>query len=100
MANSISGAHGAIAVGTKAVTTAGTRVALSTGGLYRSLTIVAYDNNTGRIYVGGADVASTTHRGLAAADSVTFTTDKGIDLSDVYLDASVSGESVDFYAST
>lgn len=99
MANSVSAAHGVIGSGSQTVTTAGTRVQVSTTAyLYRSLTIIAKDNNTGRIYVGGADVASTTNRGLAGGDSISFVSDKGIDLSDVYLDASVSGEGIDWYA--
>jgi hypothetical protein len=83
----------------KTVASAGTREALaSSADLWRSLTIVAKDNNTGRVYVGGSDVASSTNRGLAAGDSVTISNKNGIDLQDVYLDVSVSGEGVDYYA--
>ena len=97
MATSV-GAQGHLVVGSKTVTTAGTRVTIeSTVPRVSSLTIVAKDNNTGRIYVGGDDVASTTNRGLAAGDSVTFTAPK-LELDTIYLDASVSGEGVDWYA--
>ena len=83
----------------KTVTAAGTAEALASTQRVRSLTIVAKDNNTGRIYVGGSDVASTTNRGLQAGDVLTHTSAGGwLDLADVYVDADVSGEGVDFYA--
>ncbi len=83
----------------KTVTAAGTAEALASTQRVRSLTIVAKDNNTGRIYVGGSDVASTTNRGLQAGDVLTHTSaGRWLDLADVYVDADVSGEGVDFYA--
>lgn len=97
MANSIL-SMGAGLSGSQTVTTAGTRVQLqTTKNLFKSIVIVAKDNNTGRIYVGGSDVASTTNLGLAPGDSVTFSTHLPVDLSDIYIDASVSAEGVDFY---
>ena len=84
----------------KTVAAAGTAEAISaTSQRVRSITIVAKDNNTGRVYVGGSDVASTTNRGLQAGDVLTHTSVSGwLDLKDVYIDASVSGEGVDYYA--
>ena len=86
--------------GDKTVAVAGTAEALSaTAQRVRSVTIVAKDTNTGRVYVGGADVASTTNGGLQAGDSLTHTSVSGwLDLPDLYVDASVSGEGVDYYA--
>ena len=84
----------------KTVAAAGTAEAISaTAQRVRSVTIVAKDNNTGRVYVGGADVASTVNRGLQAGDVLTHTSASGwLDLADVYVDADVSGEGVDYYA--
>lgn len=99
MANSWGGG-GMIYNGERVVTTAGAEVRLvdQTGPiLLRTVTIVAKDNNTGRIYIGGSDVASSTNRGLAAGDSVTYSSDKGINLAEVWVDSSVNGDGVDFY---
>ena len=43
--------------GDKTVTAAGTAEALGTSQRVRSITVVAKDNNTGRVYVGGSDVS-------------------------------------------
>jgi hypothetical protein len=65
----------------------------------RSITIVAKDNNTGRVYVGGASVDSTVNHGMQAGDVLTHTSASGwLDLADVYVDAEVSGEGIDYYA--
>ena len=83
----------------KTVTAAGTAEALGTSQRVRSITVVAKDNNTSRVYVGGSDVASTTNRGLGAGDVLTHTSASGwLDLADVYVDVDVSGEGVDYYA--
>ncbi len=85
--------------GDKTVTAAGTAESLGASQRVRSITIVAKDNNTGRVYVGGSDVASTTNRGLQAGDVLTHTSASGwLDLADVYVDVDVSGEGVDYYA--
>jgi hypothetical protein len=85
--------------GDKTVTAAGTAEALATTQRVRSVTLVAKDNNTGRVFVGGADVASSTNRGLLAGDVLTHSTASGwLNLADIYVDASVSGEGVDYYA--
>ncbi len=100
MAESV-GSNGDIIIGQATVTTAGTAVQLSsTRRLARSLLIVAHDNNTGRIFVGGSDVDSSTHRGLLAGDSVAFNNPaKAYDLSTTYVDSTVNGEGVDYYMS-
>lgn len=88
------------AVGTKNVTTAGTALQLetSTERRVRSVQLQAHDDNTGRIYFGGSDVASTTQRGLAPGESKTITADKPFSLDEIYIDCSVNGEGVDFEA--
>ncbi len=84
--------------GDKAVAVAGTAEALAVTQRVRSVTIAAKDGNTGRVYVGGADVASSTNGGLQAGDVLTHSTASGwLDLADIYVDAGVSGEGVDYY---
>ena len=82
----------------KTVTTAGTAEALSSSQRVRSLTIVAKSTNTGRVYVGGSDVASSTNAGLAAGDSLEIPVVTWLDLADIYIDVDTNGEGVDFYA--
>lgn len=90
--------------GRATVTTAGTAVQLAAqGGLGRlgAIAITALSLNTGTIVVGGSTVvaAAGTRRGipLAAGASVTISTGN---LSDVWLDATVSGEGVSFAYTT
>ena len=105
MANSI-GSNGNFLSGAQTVTTAGTEVRLlptsTAQKRWRSVTIIAKAENTGKIYLGGSDVASTTNGGLAAGDSVSLAYDhvsgRLLDLDDIWIDASVNGEGVDFYA--
>ena len=100
MANSV-GNQGDLLSGSKAVTSAGTAVALASDGLYGSLMVRAKYANTGNIFIGGSDVASSTNEGLAAGDSILINPrpGKAIQLTDIYIDSAVSGEGVDFYAS-
>ena len=95
--------HGVCASGDVAVSSAGTAVQLeTTATLWNSVVIVAKGNNTGRIFIGGSDVDSSTTRGLAAGDWVSISPPNKahhVDLSTIYVDASDSGEGVDFYAS-
>lgn len=98
MANSV-GASGHLLSGAKVVTTAGTAVALEDGtvDLVRGLTIIALSTNTGRIFLGGADVDSSTNVGLNPGDALNLNGPNGLKLSDTYIDAAVNGEGVDFY---
>ena len=82
----------------KTVTSAGTAEALATSQRVRSLTLVAKQGNSGRIYVGGSDVDSSTNDGLGPGDSLEVPAENWIDLADVYIDADNDGEGVDFYA--
>ena len=82
----------------KTVTTAGTAVALHAALRVKSVTIVAKTSNSGQIYVGGSDLASTTNDGLAPGDSLSIPAENWLDLVDLYVDSDVSGEGVDFWA--
>jgi len=97
MANSI-GASGQMLSGEKTVTTAGTAEALeATFRTAKRITIRAKVANTGQVYIGGADVASTTNDGLDANDVLDLESDSGLDMSDIYVDVDTDGEGVDFY---
>ena len=98
MANSVA-SRGGILVGSQTVATAGTEQALATTGrlVWSWLLIRAKGANTGQVYIGGSDVASTTHEGLDADQEVTFFSRYDFDISDIYIDVSVNGEGVDFY---
>ena len=70
-----------------------------------AISIIAKAGNTGQVYVGGSDVASTTNDGLDAGEVLNIdlsTTKPGgarmIDLDDIYIDADTTGEGIDFYA--
>ena len=84
--------------GQKLVATAGTAEALvaSTRRVKR-VQIVALSSNTKPVYVGGSDVASTTNGGLTASGSISLEAEGWTDLKDIYVDADVDGEGVDFY---
>lgn len=88
----------------RVVTTAGTRVALSTTSVsVRSVTITAETDNTGVIVIGGAGTvvaAQATRRGtpLAAGDTIALTIrdDDVDDLAEVGLDATIDGDGVTY----
>ena len=82
----------------KTVTTSGNAVALASARMITSVTIIAKAGNTGKVYVGGSDVATTTNDGLAAEDSLSIEMDHAFDLADIYLDADTNGEGVEIYA--
>ena len=82
----------------KTVAAAGTAEAMSsTSQRVRSVTIVAKSSNTGQVYIGGSDVASTTNAGLAPGDALEIPSESWLDLSDVYIDVDTNGEGIDFY---
>ena len=87
------GTTSSISNGSKAVTTAGTAVALATSTACQSVLIQAKAANTGVIYVGGSTVSSTSGIFLYAGESVEMSVDN---LSDVYINSSVNGEGVVF----
>ena len=83
----------------KTVTAAGTAEALvGSSQRVRSVTVVAKASNTGQVYIGGSDVASSTNDGLEPGDVMTVPTEEWLDLADIYVDADNNGEGIDFYA--
>lgn len=91
--------------GTKTVTTAGTRVALSTTDLLvSSVVFQGFDTNTGKIYIGGSDVLAASKNGAMVEAKGLFgfgdIEDSGeedvINLKFVYIDSTVNSESVSF----
>ena len=86
----------------KTITTAGTRVQVSTTDLFvKQVTITGHAANTGHIYVGGSDVSSTVGLQLkVGASPLTIGgvqvsgRDDYINLKNMYVDASVNGEKV------
>jgi hypothetical protein len=96
MASSIAGS---LISGKQEVASAGTAVALDTdnGRRYKTFTIVAYTDNTGRIFVGGSDVASSTNSGLAAGATLSLVSSHGWLLSEIYINAGTNDDGADFY---
>lgn len=87
-----------IGTGRKVVAAAGTAVTLeSSSHAVDSVLITAETNNTGTMAVGGAAVVATvaTRQGtpLNAGDSITL---RLVDLYEVYIDATVTGDGVTF----
>lgn len=95
-------AQKSIILGVVAVTTAGTRKQISTDSkACYAIVLQANSSNTGKIYVGDSTVTSSNGIELSAGDSLTISpqsinggSDTEINLTDVYIDAQVSGESV------
>ena len=85
--------------GEKTVAIAGTAEPLvATSQRVKSLVVIAKNGNTNQVYLGGADVASTTNDGLDAAESVTIEAVGWLDLADIFLDVDTNGEGINFYA--
>jgi len=85
-----------IANGQKTVTTAGTRVALaSSTAITHSVRIKALHGNSGWIYVGNSSVSSSNGYVLDAGETIEI---QVANLSTIYLDASVNGEGVSYFA--
>ncbi len=85
--------------GEKTVAIAGTaEPLLATSQRVKSLVIIAKKANLNQVYLGGADVASTTNDGLDAAESLTIEAVGWLDLVDIFLDVDTNGEGIDFYA--
>ena len=83
----------------KTVSVAGTAEALaSSSQRVKSLTLTAKAGNTGQVYVGGTEVASTTNDGLAPGDTLMIPAVNWLDLNTVYIDVDVAGEGVELYS--
>lgn len=77
------------------IPTSGVRVQMSAY-VCREITIIAKEENAGVIYVGGIDVSSTVYGiKLKPRDSITL---KVSNPNMIYLDASISGEGVSYFA--
>ena len=87
--------------GKKAVTTAGTAVALGAHGLLvKSLVMKAEEGNTGKVFPGDSTVDnSDTEQGLNPGESLALTWPDGEpgNMGDIYVDAAVNGEGVVFW---
>jgi len=79
--------------------TAGTAVELDTTEFaVQALMLIAHSSNTGRVYYGGNDVASTTQKGLLAGESIVIATRENAPflLKSIFIDVDTTGEGVDF----
>lgn len=83
----------AIGNGTKAVTAAGTAVALGGNVACRKVTMTALDTNTGKIYWGGSTVSATSGAYIYAGQTQVIDIDN---LSKVYIDSGINGEGVNY----
>lgn len=88
----------------KTVTTAGTRVQITTSDIRSSSILIQADSaNSGRIYVGDSTVASTLGVALTAGQSLTIDADnirgttEEFKLSDIWLDSSANGDSAHIF---
>lgn len=80
--------------GQKVVTTVSVHVPLSDSPqIYKELNIIAGSANAGLIYVGDNEVSPSTGFVLPRGGALTF---KNVDVSTIYIDASVAGEGVSF----
>jgi len=79
--------------GSKDVTTAGTRVALSTSTPCKKVVAVAKATNTGVIWIGGATIAAGRGEPLVAYQKTEIEISN---LASVYIDSTVNGEGVTF----
>jgi len=59
----------------------------------KSITIVPWSGNTGKIFIGGSDISSSIDDGWTATDSIRIAPGRGfIDPTEYFLDSSVSAE--------
>ena len=100
MAGTITSRTPNLIIGT-AVTNGGTAVAINsaTADKAHSILIIARAANTGTIFIGGSDVASSTSKGLTAGQSISWEVNNQayIRISDIYLDVCGDGEGIDYY---
>lgn len=88
--------------GSKAVTTAGTRVRLVAAKLLaRNVRVTAKSGNSGIVYLGDVTVAAANGYAMAAGASVLFSDllldkDAVVDLNNIYLDSATNGDGVSF----
>lgn len=66
-----------------------------------AVTILPWDTNTGRLFVGGPTVSAATVKGLRPGQAIAIAADsplvRGIDLATVYVDAEYANDGADLY---
>jgi hypothetical protein len=66
-----------------------------------SVTILPWDTNAGRLFVGGATVSAATVKGLRPGSVLGIAADpplvRGVDLATIYLDAEYAADGADLY---
>ena len=82
----------------KTVTAAGTAETLHAAKRVKSVVVKAKTSNTGVVFIGGSDIASTTNDGLSPGDIIDIAPNGWMDLKDLFIDVSVSAEGVDCWA--
>jgi len=84
--------------GEKVVANSGTAEAIDSGWSFYGLSINAKAGNAGQVYIGGADVTTSTNDGYAAGEGERFLFRSPTDIAGVFIDADNNGEGVDFTA--
>ena len=84
-------------VDTITVTTAGTRVQSGKSGTVKSVLAKARSTNTGPVYVGVSDVASTVGVELVPGEAITFTFKTAGKMKDFYADSDNNSDKVDLF---
>lgn len=86
-----------LVAGEKIISAAGTAEALEdTSRRVRGLVIIAKSGNTNPVFLGGADVDSSTNGGLTAGQFITL--EGLVDTGAIWLDVTTNDEGVDFFA--
>lgn len=88
--------YGVIATGVVSVPAAGTRVQLPAKPLEVGVTLQWDDGNTGKVYIGGANVSAA--NGLYLNATIPAIEREVADLSDIYVDVATAGDSVRYWA--
>lgn len=90
------GTRSVIYNGKKTISANGTQEIIAAAQSVTQITIRALAGNTNPVFIGDADVSSTTGLALAAGETVTFPVGN---LADVWVDVTTNGEGVTFLAS-
>ncbi len=89
-----------VSTGTANVTTAITGTGNDGAAVY-GVTLVAKENNAGKIWIGGEDVSTAAGDGLNPGQTITWEWDRRyIHTQDIYIIVAVTGDGVDFYGNT
>ena len=82
----------------KTVSVGGTAERIASGYSFFGLSFSAKDDNKGRIYVGGADIATTTNNGFKAGEGQSLRFNSPTDIGSFWVNADNAGEGIDFTA--